>query len=78
MAFHIVPTTFILTLSGVLEVLADFSSARNIAKDVLSQEQGDGKLPLIAHDSRSLSIQEKKYGITDMETLAVVVTSSTM
>ena len=35
------PYTFILTQSGVP---ADFSSARNIAKGVLSQKQGDGKL----------------------------------
>ena len=63
MPFPIVPNTFILTLSGVPEVLADFSSAKNIAKGVLSQEQGDVKLHLIAYDSRSLSIQEKKYGI---------------
>ena len=77
MPFPIVPNTFILTLSGVPEVLADFSRARNIAKGVLSQEQGNGKLHLIAYDSRSLPIQEKKYGITDMETLAVVVTSTT-
>ena len=65
MPFPIVPNNFIITLSGVPEVLADFSSARNIAKGVLSQEQGDVKLPLIAYDSRSLSIQEKKYGIID-------------
>ena len=62
MPFPIVHNTFILTLSGVLEVLVDFSSARNIAKGVLSQEQGDGKLHSIAYVSRSLSMQEKKYG----------------
>ena len=77
MPFPIVLNTFIITLSGVPEVLAEFSSAINIAKGVRSQEQRDGKLPLIAYVSRSLSIQEKKYGITDMETLAVVVTSTT-
>ena len=78
MPFPIVPDTFIITLTGVPEVLADFSSARNIAKGVLSQEQGDGKLHLTAYDSRSLSIQETKYGITDLEMLAIVVTSSTI
>ena len=56
--------------SAVLETYAN-------TKGVLSQEQGDAKLHSIAYDNRSLSIQEKKYGITDMETLAVVVTSTT-
>ena len=36
---------------------------------VLSQEQEDDKLHPIAYASRS---QEKNYGVTDMETLAVV------
>ena len=39
---------------------------------VLSQRQEDGKLHPIAYASRALSGAEKNYGITDLETLAVV------
>ena len=39
---------------------------------VLSQLQDDKRLHPIAYASRSLSSQEKKYGITELETLAVV------
>ena len=39
---------------------------------VLSQTQDDGKLHPIAFTSRALSGPEKNYGITDLETLAVV------
>ena len=39
---------------------------------VLSQTQDDGKLHPIAFASRALSGPEKNYGITDLETLAVV------
>ena len=39
---------------------------------VLSQVQKDGRPHPIAYASRSLSLSEKNYGITDLETLAVV------
>ena len=39
---------------------------------VLSQRQEDGRLHPIAYASRALSGAEKHYGITDLETLAVV------
>ena len=39
---------------------------------VLSQTQEDGKLPPIAYASRALTPGERNYGITDLETLAVV------
>ncbi len=39
---------------------------------ILSQEQHDGKLHPVAYASRALSNPEKNYGITDLETLAVV------
>ena len=39
---------------------------------VLSQLQDDKRLHPTAYASRSLSSQEKKYGITELETLAVV------
>ena len=39
---------------------------------VLSQVQEDGRPHPIAYASRSLSPSEKNYGITDLETLAVV------
>lgn len=39
---------------------------------VLSQVQADGKLHPIAYASRGLSVSEKNYGITELETLAVV------
>ena len=39
---------------------------------VLSQRQEDGKLHPIAYASCALSGAEKNYGITDLETLAVV------
>ena len=39
---------------------------------VLSQEQADGKLHPVAYASRALSPAEKRYAITDLETLAVV------
>ncbi len=39
---------------------------------VLSQKQQDGKLHPVAFASRALSPCEKNYGITDLETLAVV------
>ena len=39
---------------------------------VLSQTQEDGKLHPIAYASRALTPGEKNYGITDLETLAVV------
>jgi len=39
---------------------------------VLSQKQEDGKLHPIAYASRALSGAEKNYGITNLETLAVV------
>ena len=39
---------------------------------VLSQVQPDGRLHPIAYASRALSPSEKNYGITDLETLAVV------
>ena len=38
---------------------------------VLSQKQDDGHLHHVAYASRALSTQEKKYGITELETLAV-------
>ena len=39
---------------------------------VLSQTQSDGRSHPIAYASRALSPQEKNYGITELETLAVV------
>jgi len=39
---------------------------------ILSQLQEDGKHHPVAYASRALSPQEKKYGITELETLAVV------
>jgi len=39
---------------------------------VLSQIQDDGKLHPVAYASRALSPQEKNYGISELETLAVV------
>ena len=39
---------------------------------VLSQPQEDGRLHPVAHASRSLSKAEANYGITELETLAVV------
>ena len=39
---------------------------------VLSQKQEDGRFHPVAYASRALSSQEKNYGITDLETLAVV------
>ena len=39
---------------------------------VLSQPQEDGKLHPVAFASRALSVAEKNYSITDLETLAVV------
>ena len=39
---------------------------------VLSQQQDDGHLHPVAYASRALSPQEKRYGITELETLAVV------
>ena len=43
---------------------------------VLSQPQDDGQLHPIAYASRALSPQERKYAITELETLAVVWTIS--
>ena len=39
---------------------------------VLAQKQEDGLIHLVAYASRTLSPAEKNYGITEMETLAVV------
>ena len=39
---------------------------------VLEQEQGDGKNHPVAFASRTLSKHEERYGITELETLAVV------
>ena len=39
---------------------------------ILSQEHTDGKLHPVAYASRALSHTEKRYAITDLETLAVV------
>lgn len=39
---------------------------------ILSQEQEDGKSHPVAYASRALSPAEKNYGVTDLETLAVV------
>ena len=39
---------------------------------VLSQTQDDGQLHPVAYASRALSPQEKRYAITELETLAVV------
>ncbi len=43
---------------------------------VLSQEQGDSHLHPIAYASRSLSQSEKRYAITELETLVVVWATS--
>ena len=39
---------------------------------ILSQEQSDGQLHPIAYGSRVLSVPQRNYGITELETLAVV------
>ena len=39
---------------------------------MLSEKQADGKLHPVAYDSCSLSSNEERYAITDLETLAVV------
>ena len=39
---------------------------------VLSQSQDDGYFHPISYASRALSVQERNYGITELETLAVV------
>ena len=39
---------------------------------VLAQKQEDGQVHSVAYASRTLNPQEKNYGITEMETLAVV------
>ena len=39
---------------------------------VLSQRQEDGKVHPIAYASRSLDVHEKKYGVTELETLGLV------
>ena len=39
---------------------------------VLSQRQADGKAHPIAYASRSLDVHEKKYGVTELETLGLV------
>ena len=39
---------------------------------VLSQEQTDNQLHLVAYASRVLTSSERKYGVTELETLAVV------
>ena len=39
---------------------------------VLSQRQEDGKVHPIAYASQSLDIHEKKYGVTELETLGLV------
>ena len=39
---------------------------------VLPQRQEDGKVHPIAYASRSLDIHEKKYGVTELETLGLV------
>ena len=36
---------------------------------VLAQQQGDGKVHPIAFASRSLSVHERNYGISELETL---------
>ena len=41
---------------------------------VLPQRQEDGKVHPIAYASRSLDIHEKKYGVTELETLGLVWT----
>jgi len=39
---------------------------------VLAQEQADGQVHPIAFSSRSLSVHERNYGITELETLGLV------
>ena len=39
---------------------------------ILAQKQGDGQVHPVAYASRTLNPQEKNYGITEMETLAVI------
>ena len=39
---------------------------------ILSQRQKDTKLHPVAYASRALSVQEKRYAITELETLAVI------
>ena len=39
---------------------------------VLSQLQADGKLHPVAYASQALNKAEKNYGITELETLAIV------
>ena len=68
-----------LTTSPVL-AYPDFSRGFDLETDasiqgigaVLAQQQKDEKLHPIAYASRALSNVEKRYGITDLETLAVV------
>jgi hypothetical protein len=39
---------------------------------ILSQRQADGQIHPVAYASRALSAQEKRYAVTELETLAVV------
>ena len=52
-------------------VLETDASARGLGA-ILSQEQEDNRLHPVAYASRALSPQEKRYAITELETLAVV------
>ena len=52
-------------------VLETDASAQGLGA-LLSQVQDDKRLHPIAYASRALSPQEKKYAITELETLAVV------
>ena len=52
-------------------VLETDASARGLGA-ILSQEQEDNRLHPVAYASRALSLQEKRYAITELETLAVV------
>lgn len=68
---HLFCRTPTLTHSDYPFILEMDASAKGLGA-VLAEQQGDGKVHPIVFASRSLTAQERNYGITEMETLAVV------